>query len=237
MKITVGEHQLNLNIRYSQRRRTIQLKIVSPEVLDILAPQNHPIDQILAVIHQKEGWLIKHLNQIEKLSQIPLNKSLSEGSEILFFGKPHKIRIYTASLIDHIDLDEEDIHIYLKDQVSPEYIKTLLKKFYINSAKHLLTERTRYWSALMGVYPQRLRIKEQKTRWGSCSMTGTINYNWQIIMAPPTVIDYLVVHELAHMLIPNHSEKFWQVVSQYIPNHLIYRKWLKDHGMLMKALF
>lgn len=237
MKITVGEHQLNLNIRYSPRRRTIQLKIVSPEVLDILAPQNHPIDQILAVIHQKEGWLIKHLNHLKKLSQTPLNKSLNEGAEILFFGKPHRIQIHTSSLIDHIDLDEEDIHIYVKGQMSQEYVKTLLKNFYINSAKHLLTERTRYWSALIGVYPQRLRIKEQKTRWGSCSVTGTINYNWQIIMAPPSVIDYLVVHELAHMLIPNHSEKFWQVVSQYIPNHLIYRKWLKDHGMIMKALF
>ena len=89
----------------------------------------------------------------------------------------------------------------------------------------------------MKVKPLKIAVRKQKTRWGSCSSTGTISYNWLVIMAPNDVMQYLVIHELSHLIEPNHSQRFWQVVKTFDPNFSTHRLWLKNNGRLLKSLF
>lgn len=97
-------------------------------------------------------------------------------------------------------------------------------------AREVLTKRTDYYKEILRVDYQRIRIGNQKTRWGSCSSRGTISYNWHLILMPEPIIDYVVVHELCHLVEMNHSPSFWKKVSEVLPDYQSRRKWLKENG-------
>ena len=104
------------------------------------------------------------------------------------------------------------------------------KKYYRNLAREVLGARTGYYARKMGVTYGRISIREQKTSGGSCSSVGNLNYNWKLVLMPPGVLDYVVVHELAHRREMNHSAAFWKVVATWMPDYKKYRKWLRDNG-------
>lgn len=97
-------------------------------------------------------------------------------------------------------------------------------------ARIKLTERTDYYKKILGVEYKRIRIADQKTRWGSCSSTGTISYNWHLVLLPDAILDYVVVHELCHLQHMNHSKDFWDLVECILPDYRSRRKWLKENG-------
>ena len=103
-------------------------------------------------------------------------------------------------------------------------------------ASQIFHERTDYWSRQMGVRYNQIRIKDQRTLWGSCSRDGNLNFNWRVIMAPPEVLDYLVIHELAHLLEMNHSRRFWAHVGLWCPEHHVQRRWLRENSRELRVL-
>ena len=109
-----------------------------------------------------------------------------------------------------------------------------LEKRYREAAREYFPKRVAYYQARMGGTYERIVIREQKTRWGSCSSRGTLSFNWRLMLAPPAVLDYVVVHELAHLQQMNHSKRFWDVVAQVMPDYKVYRNWLKENGMRLK---
>ena len=104
------------------------------------------------------------------------------------------------------------------------------KKYYRNLAREVLGARTGYYARKMGVTYGRISIREQKTRWGSCSSAGNLNFNWRLVLMPPEILDYVVVHELAHRKEMNHSSKFWTIVEQEMPDYQERKQRLKELG-------
>lgn len=104
-----------------------------------------------------------------------------------------------------------------------------------DEALRVLPERTRHYASVMGVTYGRITIRNQTTRWGSCSSKGNLNFNCLLMLAPPEVQDYVVVHELAHRRHMDHSAAFWAEVERYLPDYRIHRKWLKDNGDALMA--
>lgn len=105
-----------------------------------------------------------------------------------------------------------------------------LEKRYIAAAREYFPKRAAYFLPLTGGTYQRITIRDQKTRWGSCSAGGTLSFNWRLMLAPPAVLDYVVIHELCHLTHMNHSKAFWALVESVCPDYRTHRKWLKDHG-------
>lgn len=101
-------------------------------------------------------------------------------------------------------------------------------------ARKVLTEKTDYYKQFLKVEYKRIRIGDQKTRWGSCSSSGTISYNWRLILMPEAILDYVVVHELCHMIEMNHSARFWARVAEILPDYQMRRKWLKENGKFVR---
>lgn len=109
-----------------------------------------------------------------------------------------------------------------------------LRAWYRMKASALFSERAAHFAAAMGVAYKRIFIKDQRTLWGSCSQAGNLNFNWRVVLAPAAVLDYLVVHELAHLLEMNHSRRFWAHVERQCPDYRVHRRWLRDNARDLK---
>lgn len=107
------------------------------------------------------------------------------------------------------------------------------RRHYISIARDIFTQKAAYYAAIMGVTYHRISIREQKTRWGSCSSAGNLNFNWRLIFAPEQVLDYVVIHELAHRKEMNHSKAFYQVVANVMPDYKKWQNWLRDNGQTL----
>ena len=104
------------------------------------------------------------------------------------------------------------------------------RRRYIETARSIFTQKAAYYARLMGVTYSRISIREQKTRWGSCSSRGTLSFNYRLIYGPAGPLDYVVVHELCHLTHMNHSKDFWNMVEHIMPDYRIYKQWLREHG-------
>lgn len=136
------------------------------------------------------------------------------------------IEAKSSWLEKHLQKQEEDLgSVQAEGRFTEQEVEKLIKL-----AKQVIPEKVAYYSRLMGVTYGRVTIRKQKTRWGSCSREGNLNFNCLLMMVPPEVLDYVVVHELSHRLEMNHSARFWAQVEKVIPDYRKSRKWLKEHG-------
>jgi predicted metal-dependent hydrolase len=109
-------------------------------------------------------------------------------------------------------------------------VTPLIQTFLRKQARAILIDRVRIWSEAMEVQHARISVRDQRTRWGSCSTNGGLNFSWRLVMAPLPVLDYVVIHELMHVREMNHGKQFWDGVARYCPEYQQHRTWLKDNG-------
>lgn len=119
-----------------------------------------------------------------------------------------------------------------RDREAPQAV---LREWLVDRAREAFAERAAYWAPRLEVRYERLTIRDQRTVWGSCTRAGHLSFNWRIVMAPPEVLDYLVIHELSHLREMNHSKRFWAVVASQCPEWRAHRRWLRDHSGRLKG--
>ena len=135
------------------------------------------------------------------------------------------IRRFVESKSDWIEK-----HLAGRDLTAPEKLTEPELKRLREKTRQLVTARAKYYAAIIGVQYNQIAIRMQRTRWGSCSSKGNLNFNCLLGLTPPEVLDYVVVHELCHLIEMNHSKQFWNAVERIIPDYKVHRKWLKDNG-------
>ena len=121
-------------------------------------------------------------------------------------------------------------HLAGRDLAAPEKLNEQELKILREKTRKLVTERVKHYAAIIGVHYNQIAIRTQRTRWGSCSSKGNLNFNCLLGLTPPEVLEYVVVHELCHLIEMNHSKQFWDAVERIIPDYKVHRKWLKDNG-------
>jgi len=169
------------------------------------------------------------------ISQVPLplasSFDLQDIATVLYLGSPRSLRISSfpaGTTQGQVQLDGDAFYIKTTHRSSA---RTLLTNWFRAQAQEHFTERTHYWSKVLKLNPSYIAIRSQKTRWGSCNpKTRALHFNWKVLMASSEIIDYLIVHELCHLRIPNHSSDFWQLVQSILPDYKERRKWLKQQG-------
>lgn len=135
------------------------------------------------------------------------------------------IRRFVESKSDWIEK-----HLAGREVSAPEKLTEPELKLLREKTRQLVTARVKHYAAIIGVTYNQIAIRTQRTRWGSCSSKGNLNFNCLLGLAPPEVLDYVVVHELCHLIEMNHSKQFWDAVERIIPDYKVHRKWLKDNG-------
>ena len=205
------------------RRRTIALIIHTDGRLVVRAPLRLPEKVIREFVESKAGWIRKKQAQAEA-ARVPARRFM-EGEEFWFLGKAYPLTIVTRRR-PALELGSA----FRLSRASQARARAVFVRWYKDQARHLLDERVRAAAALHGFSFQRIRISSARTRWGSCSSRGTLSFTYRLVMAPPEVIDYVVIHELVHLKIKNHSRAFWKQVGAIMPDYKRRVAWLKKNG-------
>ena len=211
-------------------RKTLSLSINENAELIVRAPNRASYDEIQKFISEKSAWIEKNNRLIKARLKDDLNHNLN--SQCLYLGSLYPIKI------DHNSFDQISFNgqIFTMNDESSETINLILKSWYKKRFMEVTLPRLKYFSDKYNLKVNQVRVKEQKTLWGSCSSKNNINLNYLLIMAPIKVIDYVIVHELVHTVHKNHSVKFWQKVETIMPRYKESRNWLKDNGYKLRRL-
>ncbi|HRN70957.1 MAG TPA: SprT family zinc-dependent metalloprotease [Candidatus Woesebacteria bacterium] len=210
-----------------QRRRTIALYINPNGTLTVKAPFLTPDFFIKQFIKQKQDWIDKHIARIKQYPQLE-EKKFIDGELFLFLGTEYPLNIIHTQEIKLTTV----LEFPFKNKRS---IKKRIIDWYKQQALQTVMARVEKWARIMNVTYTSIDISNAKRRWGACSYIDELTFNWRLIMAPLEAIDYVVIHELAHITEKNHSKQFWELVQKYCPDYKIKRRWLKVHGNAMEV--
>ena len=217
---------INIDILIRTNRKSISISISPQGELIIKAPRRCSLEYIQSIIDKKEDWIKLHRQRV--LENQNLNKNIFNHDDILFCGQVY--HIVFDSKIKQITLQNE--YCIVPHKYNMDLEKNLIK-WYKKIATSILWGRVEYFSNLMQLTPNKVRLSNARSCWGSCNSLGLISLNWRLIMVPHDLIDYVVVHELAHLVQMNHSKLFWDVVKSVLPNYLSRRKELKKGDYLL----
>jgi predicted metal-dependent hydrolase len=206
------------------KRITVALYVRDGEVI-IRAPLRMTKSRIDAFVLSKEKWVLDELEKSKKRVEQLANFELNYNDEILYRGKNYKI---TACANNQNSVDDYAQMFFIPSDLSPEKIKSKVVKIYKKLAKQHLTERLEHFQSLMGVAVTTIRISSAKKRWGSMSSKKGVSFSWLLIMANDDLIDYVIVHELAHIVEMNHSAQFWEIVKNILPDYKLRQAKLKE---------
>lgn len=221
---------LQYEVKWSERARRLRLSVTNDGVL-VTLPRGTAAAEAERFIQQNSAWLGEQLRKLEHRQAKARSQSLP-GDVILLRGKPTQVRV----------IEEEGRRVQALVRETGSRLEVLLPegagskkgKVLENAMREMardeLTRAVTTHARAMRVSPKGINIRDQRTRWGSCSTRGTLSFNWRLVMAPPEVLNYVVVHELAHLRVPNHSREFWNLVSQYFPAYKEARLWLKRNA-------
>lgn len=216
------------------RSRSIKIKIEPSGDVVVVTPQRFSQRRIDAFVSDNAAWIRQQQQKIDRRKEFGVS-----ADHVMLFGKK-----YSKKLQAHAELqrgvfvhgsqlilnfpEKKEVLTHASTQTTAD---THIKRFLKNTASEYIIPRTHQLAEMMQISFGKITLRQQKTRWGSCSSIGNLNFNWRLVHAPIEVIDYVIIHELAHRTHMNHSAAFWQLVAKYDPEHQLHRGWLKRQGM------
>ncbi|WIG60289.1 MAG: putative metal-dependent hydrolase [Ktedonobacterales bacterium] len=225
-------HPVPYLLRVSARARRLCLRIQPPGRLEVVVPRRTPQTRIDDILRQKSAWIRATLTRMQQAATaIPAPVPLADGRILPYAGRQLRLAVRTGAPAGHFSarLEGDLLELRVPDTAEPT-IRAALTIWYRREARRLFAERLALCNASYGFTYGRVTIKEQKSRWGSCSRLGNLNFNWRLLLAPLPVLDYVVTHELCHLKELNHSPSFWRLVAHACPDYATHRRWLRQHG-------
>ena len=207
-------------------RKTLSISIDPFGRVVVRAPRTCKEERIFAFLEEKETWILRKKAEREGAG-IRLPSEKLDGESVLLFGENYTLRLWEYG---NVYLNVGEKQLFLPNQDTKKKLVNFLKK----EAKLLFLEYADRYAERMGTAYKKLSITGARTRWGSCSFDNSLRFSFRLLYAPKEMIEYVVVHELAHTKHKNHSPLFWAEVGKYIPDYKKRRKWLKTHALLMQ---
>ena len=225
-------------ISYTIKRSTIAKHVrleVRPETgLTVVVPRSYDTRQVTHLLEAKKGWILSKLAKCGRLRTPTTEKEIRGGDTIPYLGRDLQVvRQQNRGGTDSVRLEQNRLVVSLRD--GKGRLELVLEQWYRMQAARFIKGKAAKLSAPWGLTYNRLIIRGQKARWGSCSQKGNLSFNWKLIMMPEPVIDYVIVHELAHLKEMNHTKRFWELVGEQCLQWRDHRKWLKEHELELAA--
>ncbi len=223
--------QIEYSIVYSVRK-TIAIIVERDRSVIVHAPLNTSNELIEKEIDKRKFLLFQKINHTQKYNLPREQKEFVSGESLMYLGKYYKLEVVEEPF-EGIEFDNR----FLISKSHQKESMQLFKKWYIKQAEIKLIPKVKEFAKKLGVHYKKISILDLKYRWGSCTPKDNINFNWRIIKAPINVIDYIIVHELTHLLVENHTSEFWNIVSIQLPHYNKAKDWLKENGISLETEF
>ncbi|MBH0311775.1 M48 family metallopeptidase [Alcaligenes faecalis] len=212
----------------TERQKTADLRVEDGAV-SIVVPQRVSTEKIEAILASKRRWIREKLT-LHRDAAPASGKDFVSGEAFPYLGRNYRLKVVQGSFAP-VRL----VHGHLVVSVpcgseQPHMVRNALVRWYKRQAAQKLTEKVARFAPVVGVLPKDVNIKTFRARWGSCTAEGQLEFNWQITMAPNRMVDYVVIHELCHLIHHDHSPGFWKEVARVMPEYAQCRQWLKENG-------
>ncbi len=213
---------------HRSHRKTASIYIERDGQVTMLVPEELDQKTIDEVLEKKRSWIYRNLAEWKDLNATRVQREYVNGEGFLYMGRTYRLKL----------VSEQRVPLLLKDGyfclcsnfVTNGHADTAFKEFYKEKAKERIRKRVRYYAERMGLEVHQIKVLDLKHRWASCNTQGHLNFHWKCMMAPGTIIDYIVVHELAHLLHTNHTVSFWNEVDKVLPDFSDRKEWLRVNG-------
>ncbi len=214
------------------KRKTIALQINKEGHLIVRTPLYATKEEVINFIKRNTLWILKNKEKIEAKKRLIKKISFTSGEKLPFLGKYYNLEV----------LQDQDFLIFSKNnfylgQSNCLKAKELFIKWYKNQAYSIIKERLDFYCNSTGLTYSSFKINSAKKRWGSCSFKNNLNFSWRLILTPIKCVDYVVVHELVHTIIKDHSKNFWKRLEAVLPDYKRERKFLKEIGPFITEIF
>ena len=236
-RVSVGSLTVDYELRRSTRRqKTLELSIDPENRVRVAAPVSALPSKIDAFVERRVPWILKRLADSRNDASLSPKRQFETGEFLDCLGRKYRLRLVNSDgrRNDRTRLMrgwlEVRVPVGTDPQTNKNRIVRALEYWYKTQAERRITERVRHYSARLGVQPKQVLIRNQRRRWGSCSADATLRFNWRVVMAPLSVVEYVVVHELCHLRHAHHGPVFWELVESLLPDYDTRRKRLRRDG-------
>jgi predicted metal-dependent hydrolase len=240
--VIFGNEKIRFDIRSGRRTKTVGLLIRPDATVVILTPPFLDEETIKAIVKKRAAWIIQKQEKIRRLRTIIIKKEFVSGESFPYLGRNYRLKVIKADIGGNSSCKLIGgrfivrINGKMKGREAREAVKVRLVQWYLERAEEKIADRIRRLIPLVGKSPKKIIIKNQEKRWGSCSHLGVIRFNWKIVMAPLSVMDYVIAHELCHLEHQNHTPEFWNKVGAIAPEYRGKREWLKKNSFMILGL-
>jgi len=234
--ITLQGRVVTYRVRRSPRARRITLRVLPGAGLEIVVPQRGRLPALTALLRERAGWILGALDRVAASGADTANAPLADGALVPYRGEDYRLIVHPGPgarpAVARATIART---LTVRHDPAAHELVAVLEGWYRAEARAVLAARVVACAALLGVGYTRLTIRDTRSRWGSCSSAGGLNFSWRLILAPPAILDYVVIHELAHRRELNHSARFWAIVAEHCPTFQHDRAWLRTHGGALLA--
>lgn len=222
--------ELAYTIKRSSKRKQLTITVERDRSVVVHAPESTSEEKIKAIVESKRQWIYEKTRHAQKYElPHPPGKELVNGESALYLGRHYQIEVVQNSS-EEIRFEQRFL---IPARLSGER-KKVLRDWYMDRAKEKILPRTNKFANDLGVKFSKIKIVDNRYRWGSCTTKDNINFNWRLIKAPMYVVDYVIVHELAHLLEANHTPRFWNIVRAQSFKMEKAKQWLLENGQILE---
>lgn len=235
-EITLDKRSITYTLKRSLRARLIWMRIKQEEGLTVTVPHHYDLKKLPEYLRSNSSWILRNLRK--RCDQIPASPAIDNSlvNSIPYLGNNVTVmqrRKYSGR--PKVKLEDNQL-IFSLSPASKKPLLSELENWCRAEAGRLIQAKVKEFSRVMGLSYSGVFIRNQKSRWASCSFRKNLNFNWRLVMVPESVLDYVIVHELCHLKEMNHSRSFWSSVAHYCPEWREHRKWLNDHCDEIKVI-
>ncbi|MHB8985356.1 MAG: M48 family metallopeptidase [Eubacteriales bacterium] len=231
--VNLAGRAVSCTVRVSERAKNVRLQVSLEKGLEVVVPKKFNLRNLENILREKQDWILDKLDHFTRLAEKQRLLRREGGWRIFYRGREFEVETKEAAgSARQVAVEEEKLTVTVPEGAGEE-AAAVLEAWLRRMARMLINQRIRVVNKKLNLSFNRVFIRDQKTRWGSCSRQKNLNFNWRLVMAPLPVLDYVVAHELVHLAVPNHSEKFWARVEEVCPGCKDYRAWLKKNGRLL----
>lgn len=225
-----GTKYIDFNVVFKERK-TMSIEVEPSGEVNVSSPLGVTEDIILDKVKSKANWIVQKQYEVQSININKINREVVSGESYLYLGRNYSLQIE--------DINTKDINVklfrckfiistYTRNQ---DKIKLALENWYREKTLLRVNERVNYYKQYFNIRPKDIKVKEQKKRWASCTSNNELLFNWRCSMAPANILDYIVLHEMTHMIYKDHSQEFWDRMAAVMPDYEVRKEWLRNNGI------